>query len=234
MAATATALAVGIAAPASAHYVAEGGYVRVESESCVHGDDEISHGDNWGYAKAITSSKGGPPTGIPGSTCGWTRTRPAGYIAVAPQIWQSNGGAPIYCSSWGWLYSSSATWRLTFERTFDDVPDGGACTGTWGSWYGTLGFHSVLHNGAWVGWENGIFSGWHVLPDFSRLPDGRTAPNPPWPEWADPETGIIDMSKAPESVRAHAPGPPPNGPGVSPGVVGLTDAPGGPDREVGG
>lgn len=137
---------IGLASPASAHYVYESGYTHyTSSEQCVKTRSEISHGSGGGYSKTDNKSLVGQwtPWGI--VPCGGGADVPPGWMKNAFVLYKWTGSGWGACRGTQWWYNPIRTSNWTIYANYGTSPPCGR------GYYGTMSYTYVWANSAWIG-----------------------------------------------------------------------------------
>ncbi|MCW8384640.1 hypothetical protein [Streptomyces justiciae] len=146
------------AAPASAHYVYEGGWTYRTQYDCTANRVETSHGKyNEGFSRSEVAAW---EENWLGFQCTFPSSRPAGYIRTRIEFYKWNSSKKV----WQLCWKNKGWWKNTRNAQQIDVgvryKNGGR--GLCGAgWYGTTA-HGHQYNGGWHG--GAMFSGSHWLP----------------------------------------------------------------------
>ena len=146
---------VGIALPASAHYVYAQDTVFIASSECVEVRSEVSHGSHNGgfYKTKVEVWKEFLGYG----NCIYHWERSAGKIAAKQEHWAFVNNNWFACTATGWIFNSSTGNQL--DVAVNHPNRNPACgAGTYANWTGGYNNNGGTWNGGWV------WSGGHVLP----------------------------------------------------------------------
>lgn len=154
----ATALAV--AAPASAHYVYQQGYVYARGD-CTQVRSEISHGSGGGYSRSDVRAKQDLDTAAGKLNCFARLARPAGYLAVRYDLyrWSARSNKWYVCAQSSWHYNKKNSYSYAIATNH------GTRTLCGDGYYGTMSYGHQYNDG----WKGGaLWSGYHHLATSGR------------------------------------------------------------------
>ncbi|MBK3571609.1 hypothetical protein [Streptomyces sp. MBT62] len=145
------------AAPASAHYVYDGGWTYRTDYDCTANRSEISHG-RYGDGYSRSDVAAWEKSLI--AQCTFPSYRPGGYIKTRVHLykWNSVKKKWTHCYSSPWYSNTRNKHKIDLRVTYKGHGNGPGCGK---GYYGTVA-EGYVYNGGWHG--GAIWSGYHYLP----------------------------------------------------------------------